>query len=73
MELSTAGGTDLMESQRRFGAGTGLPDHNRKSDLDRDHAPDLDPDLDPDGRYARLLVEVLTEGLAELGSRAQLS
>lgn len=28
----------------------------------------FDPDLDPDGRYARLLVDVLTEGLAELGS-----
>lgn len=31
----------------------------------------FDPDLDPDGRYARLLVEILTEGLSELGSRAQ--
>ena len=30
----------------------------------------FDPDLDPDGRYARLLVNVLTEGLATLGSRA---
>lgn len=28
----------------------------------------FDPDLDPDGRYARLLVDVLTEGFAELGS-----
>jgi arginase len=28
----------------------------------------FDPDLDPDGRYARLLVEVLTAGLAELGT-----
>jgi arginase len=32
----------------------------------------FDPDLDPDGRYARLLVEILTEGLGALGSRAQL-
>ncbi|MFK0242537.1 arginase family protein [Microbacterium sp. NPDC090281] len=30
----------------------------------------FDPDLDPDGRYARLLVEVLSEGLGALGSRA---
>jgi arginase len=30
----------------------------------------FDPDLDPDGRYARLLVEILTEGLSELGTRA---
>ncbi|WP_337026570.1 arginase family protein [Microbacterium sp. LB16] len=30
----------------------------------------FDPDLDPDGRYARLLVDVLTDGLAALGSRA---
>jgi arginase len=29
----------------------------------------FDPDLDPDGRYARLLVEILTEGLRDLGSR----
>ncbi|MGH3689761.1 MAG: arginase family protein [Microbacterium sp.] len=29
----------------------------------------FDPDLDPDGRYARLLVEILTDGLSELGSR----
>ncbi|MFJ6533957.1 arginase family protein [Microbacterium sp. NPDC091662] len=29
----------------------------------------FDPELDPDGRYARLLVEVLTAGLGELGSR----
>ncbi|MFK3676651.1 arginase family protein [Microbacterium sp. NPDC090218] len=28
----------------------------------------FDPDLDPDGRYARLLVDVLTEGLAALGT-----
>lgn len=28
----------------------------------------FDPDLDPDGRYARLLVEILTDGLRELGS-----
>jgi hypothetical protein len=44
MELSTAGGTDLMESQRRFGAGTGLPDHNRTSDLDREHEHEQDHD-----------------------------
>lgn len=31
----------------------------------------FDPDLDPDGRYARLLVEVLSEGLSELGSAAR--
>jgi len=31
----------------------------------------FDPDLDPDGRYARLLVDVLTEGFAELGSAHQ--
>lgn len=29
----------------------------------------FDPDLDPDGRYARLLVDVLTEGLSELGAQ----
>ena len=29
----------------------------------------FDPDLDPDGRYARLLVEILAEGLRDLGSR----
>jgi arginase len=29
----------------------------------------FDPDLDPDGRYARLLVEILTGGLRDLGSR----
>ena len=29
----------------------------------------FDPDLDPDGRYARLLVEVLADGLAALGTR----
>ncbi|MCE0508897.1 arginase family protein [Microbacterium sp. KKR3/1] len=28
----------------------------------------FDPDLDPDGRYARLLVDILTEGLSELGT-----
>ncbi|MGS0561442.1 arginase family protein [Microbacterium aurugineum] len=28
----------------------------------------FDPDLDPEGRYARLLVDVLTEGLSELGT-----
>ncbi|MBS0023097.1 arginase family protein [Microbacterium paraoxydans] len=28
----------------------------------------FDPDLDPDGRYARLLTEILGEGLADLGS-----
>lgn len=28
----------------------------------------FDPDLDPDGRYARLLVDILTEGLRELGT-----
>ncbi|WP_396659027.1 arginase family protein [Microbacterium oxydans] len=28
----------------------------------------FDPDLDPDGRYARLLVDVLSEGLHELGT-----
>lgn len=33
----------------------------------------FDPDLDPDGRYARLLVDVLSEGLAELGSGARRS
>lgn len=27
----------------------------------------FDPDLDPDGHYARLLVEILTTGLSELG------
>lgn len=32
----------------------------------------FDPDLDPDGRYARLLVEVLTAGLAELGTGVRL-
>lgn len=31
----------------------------------------FDPDLDPDGRYARLLVEILTEGLSDLGTRVQ--
>ncbi|MGV2901685.1 arginase family protein, partial [Microbacterium sp. AGC62] len=31
----------------------------------------FDPDLDPDGRYARLLVEILAEGLGDLGSRVQ--
>ncbi|CAN7220202.1 MULTISPECIES: arginase family protein [Microbacterium] len=31
----------------------------------------FDPDLDPDGRYARLLVEVLTAGLGELGTRVR--
>lgn len=29
----------------------------------------FDPDLDPDGRYARLLVDILDEGLSGLGSR----
>jgi arginase len=29
----------------------------------------FDPDLDPDGRYARLLVDILTEGLSGLGTR----
>ena len=28
----------------------------------------FDPDLDPDGRYARVLVDILTEGLGGLGS-----
>ncbi|PRB11317.1 arginase family protein [Microbacterium sp. MYb62] len=28
----------------------------------------FDPDLDPDGRYARLLVDILTEGLGALGT-----
>lgn len=28
----------------------------------------FDPDLDPDGRYARLLVEILVEGLSALGT-----
>jgi len=28
----------------------------------------FDPDLDPDGRYARLLTEILTAGLARLGA-----
>lgn len=28
----------------------------------------FDPDLDPDGRYARLLVDILDDGLAALGS-----
>lgn len=28
----------------------------------------FDPDLDPDGRYARLLADILTEGLSALGS-----
>ncbi|MFC1407048.1 MULTISPECIES: arginase family protein [Streptacidiphilus] len=27
----------------------------------------FDPDLDPDGRHARTLVEVLVDGLGELG------
>ena len=29
----------------------------------------FDPDLDPDGRYARLLTEILSTGLQELGAR----
>jgi arginase len=28
----------------------------------------FDPDLDPDGRYARLLVDIATEGLGRLGA-----
>ena len=31
----------------------------------------FDPDLDPDGRYARLLVDILDEGLRELGTGRQ--
>ncbi|MEU4016932.1 arginase family protein [Microbacterium sp. NPDC028030] len=31
----------------------------------------FDPDLDPDGRYARLLVDILTAGLPDLGSRVR--
>ena len=32
------------------------------------HVTVYDPDLDPDGRYARVLVDVLIEGLGRLGS-----
>ncbi len=28
----------------------------------------FDPDLDPDGSYARLLTDILTVGLADLGT-----
>ncbi len=31
----------------------------------------FDPDLDPDGRYARLLVEILTKASANSASRVQ--
>ena len=31
----------------------------------------FDPDLDPDGRHARLLVDVLSDGLGALGSRVR--
>lgn len=44
MELSTAGGTELMESQQRFGVGAELPDDDRPSDRPSDHEPAAEPE-----------------------------
>ncbi|MEZ0108914.1 arginase [Catenulispora sp. EB89] len=37
------------------------------------HVTVFDPDLDPDGRYARLLTDVVAEGLGRLGSASRAS